>query len=600
MTAVDFVVLGGYVAAVLVLSAVYSRRAGRDTEQFILGGRSLPWWIAGTSIIAGQYGADSPLHQSRKIRQTGLGGAWFYWSQIPSQLINALVFARLWRRTGLVTPLEFYDLRYGGRARHVCRVLAVAYTALVEQPALAALGLIALAKVVPVMFDLPPAVEILGSQVSTAVLIVIVALLVQLVYSAASGVWGVVSTELVEFVIAMTASYVLMFAVLREVGGGAGLADRLADLGRGEAMSGVPTIGLALFVYLLVQPFVHSVGLTAATQRFLAIRNESEAMLSGVWRVANHFVLRTWPWYVVGLAAIVLLPGVPLDSEDAYPLMVRTYMPAGFVGLMLAAFFAGAIGQSSHTSAAVIVNDWYRPYVQPRQSERHYVWVSRLAVLAVSGLTAVIAVSASGLLALLMTLMKMQAALGSVLFLRWFWWRVNVWAELVALAVALPITLLVEHDVTVAASLGWSRGPTDWLLDATGSAGLDDRYAAQYLLTTGLTLACWLVGMLVTRPEPDAVLDRFYRVARPYGGWQAVARRCPDAPCTDSVRTDATRVALALVACAGLAIGLWALVIWRPLRAAALLGLAAAAATLLVRHITRATPQSPAAVVPVP
>ena len=592
MVFLDYLVIAFYLVGVLLIGFYFSKRAGKNTEAFINAGRSLPWWLAGTSMIVGAFGADSPLHQSRKIRQTGLAGAWFYWCQIGYHMVNSLVFSKLWRRSELTTPIEFYDLRYAGSGKKAARMWSVFYNAFVEQSIFTALGLLGLLKIVEILFELPTSVSVLGLEVAPAVLMVIGTVVIAMAYSAASGVWGVVVTDFAEFIVAMGCSYLLMFFIYDDVGWASGLQTGLADVvgELGPVLEFWPSWGLALFVYLFIQPFVFGYGMTAVNQRYLATKDPREALFSGIWRSVTHFVLRGWPWYVAGLVSLLLLDGLALDSEMAYPMLIREYMPAGLKGLMVAGFlaaFMSSIDTSVHTSTSIFVTDLYRPYLKPEASEAHYVLVSRLSIIAFTTLSVAIALLADGILELLLLVMKMQAGFGLVMLLRWFWWRVNGWADLAAQVVALPLALFFEHDDAICAALFETLGPTAWVMDLFGLSGLDDHYAIQFMMICTMCTIVWITVMFLTKPEPPAQLNQFYRRIRPYGFWTPVAEQCPDVVPVDSLRDDVRHVVLGLGLCYGMLFALGGLLLaWWGF---ALGGLIAAALCgfFLIRSINR-------------
>ena len=593
MTTLDYVVVVVFLALVGFLGVALARRAGKNTDEFILAGRNLPWWLAGTSMLAGSFGPDSPLHQSRKIRQTGLVGAWFYWAQITPTIVHALVFSRLWRRTGITTPVEFYDIRYGGKAKVGARIFAVAYAAVVEQTALVALSLLGLIKISDVLFELPDSFALLGLAVPTDVAVVLTAVVLAMAYSAASGVYGVVWTDFVEFLVALGCAYLLTFIVYADAGWASGLQARLAEVGSetgATVRDMVPVVGFWMFVYLFVQPFVTSSGNTALNQRILAIRDEREAMFSGVWRVFTHYVIRGWPWYMAGLISLVLLPGLGPDSEMAYPTLIRDYMPVGVRGLMVAGFFAAfmsSVDTGIHTSSSIFLNDLYRPYVKPNATERHYVAVSRVAIVVFAGLAVTVALLSNSILGLLMVLMKISGGVGLVLVLRWFWWRVNVWADLAAHAAVLPVVLMIENDAAVFGRLGYGAGPTGWVMGSLGLDGLDNTYAVQFLLITLAVAAVWLTVMALTKPESDETLIAFYRRVRPYGFWGPIREKAGVGP-ADRPADDLRRVGLGLTFCysalfcvGGLFLAEWAV-------AAGTGALAALTSGLLLRSIAKA------------
>ena len=553
MHTLDYVVVVVFLLAVAFLGVFLSRRAGKNTNEFILAGRNMPWWLAGTSMLAGSFGPDSPLHQSRKIRETGLVGAWFYWAQITPTVVHSLVFARMWRRSRVTTPVEFYDIRYAGKAKVGARIFAVVYTAIIEQTALVALTLLGLLKISGVLFELPETFLLAGTAVPSDIAVMLGAVVLAMAYSAASGVYGVVWTDLVEFFVALGCAYLLTFLVYADAGWASGLKTRLADIGGTGASvrDMVPIFGFWMFVYFFVQPFVTSAGQTAMNQRILAIKDEREAMFSGIWRVFTHYVVRGWPWYMAGLISLVLLPNLAVNSEMAYPMLIREYMPVGLRGLMVAGFlaaFMSSVDTGIHTSSAIFLNDLYRPYVRPDASEKHYVAVSRVAIVVFAGIAVGVALLSDSILGLLMIMMKISGGVGLVLVLRWFWWRVNVWADLAAHVCVLPIALLVENDAAVFGNLGWGVGPTAWTMGLLGIEGLDDLYAVQFCLIVLACAAVWITVMYLTKPEPEEQLVAFYQRVRPYGFWGPIREKAGVGP-ADSLAEDGRRIGLGLVFC---------------------------------------------------
>jgi Na+/proline symporter len=582
MHLVDYLVTAAAIGLLLGSGFWFSRRGGRSMTAFVLGNRSLPWWLGGSAMVAGSSNVDSPLHQSGKVMRDGLPGAWFYWSQVVGQSFAAVAFARLWRRTGLNTVVEFYELRYARPGGVVVRIWSAWYTSFIEGTLQLALGLVAMLKLCTVLLGASAPLLIGGVGVPVEVVILVMGVALALAYSTAAGLLGVVAGDLLEFLFALAGSYTLVFVVYRAVGGPAGLESGLAGLGRADALEFAPEFGVALIVYVLVQPLAMACGTSTTNQRYLAIRDEREAMFSGVWRVVNHFFLRTWPWYICGLAALVLFAGRDVPRENAYPLLVREYLPAGVRGLLFAAFavaFMSSVGSLMHASGAVFTNDLYRPYLARGRSERHYVAASRLAMIAFAAVSITIALFSSHILGLLQFFMKMVAAVGVVWLLRWFWWRVNAWADLAAQLGALPVALFYEHGPGHA----WVAGLAGWL----GPARPDDHFGASCVLSVGTTTLLWIVVMYLTPPEPLAKLCEFYRRVRPYGWWGPVARHCPEVTVTDRVGRDLgmSTLLLGVSLCLLLGSGLLFLARWGA--AVLLLGAGIALAWWLVLLIDR-------------
>ncbi len=587
MTLLDHLVTFGAIALLLGTGFWFSRRGGRSMTSFILGNRSLPWWLGGSSMVAASSNVDSPLHQSGKVQRDGLPGAWFYWSQVVSQSFASVVFSRLWRRTGLNTVVEIYDLRYARPGGAVVRVWSAFYASFVEGTLQLALGLLAMLKIWAVLIGPLEPVSFFGHSVPAELVLLITAIGLALAYSAAAGLLGVVAGDLLEFFFAIVGSYALMAFVYRAVGGPDGLERGLAEVGRSAALDFTPAVGISLVAFFLVQAIGQACGTNNTNQRFLAIRDEREAMFSGVWRVVNHFFLRTWPWYVCGLAALVLFAGQGVAREEAYPRLIREHLPEGLRGLLFAGFiiaFMSSVGSLMHASGSVFVNDLYRPFVARHRTEVHYVNAARCAMVAFGGISIAIALMSDHILGLLQFFVKLVGSVGTVWLLRWFWWRVNSWADLAAQVGAVPVTLFFES----AAGKAWVAR----LAGAFGPASPDDHFGAAYILSVATTAVVWLVVMSLTPPEPMEKLCEFYRRVRPYGWWGPVARLCPDVRVTDRIGQDLLLSAGLLGVSLSLLFGAGALLLARWSWAAGLLTVGGALAWWLVRRID-ALPRHP-------
>jgi SSS family solute:Na+ symporter len=583
MTRLDIVVV--VIATLVLLASGYLAslfRAKSNTTNFILAGRRLPWWLGGSAMVAGATNADSPLHQSGKIRRDGLSGAWYYWSQAFGQTWHGLVFSRLWRRTRVNTVVEFYDIRYAGRAAVFGRVWSMVFASLIEGTLTLALGLLAMIKICPVLLGFHEPLVIFGFSFAPELVIVLTGVALGISYATVSGLLGVVAGDIVEFFLAIGSSYVLMFFVYRQVGYADGLRAGLARLGRTEMLSFSPAGGLAIMTFFILQPAVLLAGNNWLNQRFLAMKDERQAMLSGVWRLLNHFFIRCWPWYVCGLASVVLLPAALVSSEQAYPQLIVECLPPGLRGLMFAGFlvaFMSSVGASMHNAGSIVVNDFYRPYLVKHASERHYVWVIRITMLVTAAIATVIALQADQILRLLQFILIMTSAAGFVLLMRWFWWRINGWADFAAQLVSLPVTLFFLRGP----GRGWVNGFTRWC----GGSSADDIFGIALLFTVATTTAAWLLVMAVTKPEPPEKLALFFSRVRPYGWWGPVARQCPECVVTDRFWQDMKRYAMGVGLSMGLLFGMGLLLLGRPWIATLLLAGGAGSGWALVRSIDR-------------
>ncbi|WP_168433456.1 sodium:solute symporter family transporter [Pontiella sulfatireligans] len=396
------------------------------------------------------------------------------------------------------------------------------------------MGLVAMIKVSEAVFDYPETFSLLGVTIHSNLAIMIFAVVFALIYSSASGLWGVVATDFLEFIIALICSVILTILVLKECGWGDGLAEQLSSrttaAGR-SFFSMVPKVGLPLLLWVFFTPW--SGGSQICTNmRFLGAKDEKEAILSGVWQTFNNFILRSWPWWIAGLASVVLLSGIE-DSEMAYPQLIRTYMPVGLRGLMIAGFmsaFLSTIDTCFHETSSTFLNDLYRPYIKPDASERHYLWAARFCIVVVAALGVLMASKFNDLMALFMFGMKIGGMHGIIAVFRWFWGRLNGWADFVGNVVSVPFGIMIHFDASIAQWLGFERGPTDFLIDLVGEKILgadanDGRWAIQYLIGVLLmTVLVIVISYITPKDDPD-VVDNFYRRIRPYGLWKEVSER---------------------------------------------------------------------------
>ncbi len=587
MTPLDLLFALVPLGAMLAAGFIFSRRGGRSVQGFVLGERRFSWWQAGTAMVAGASNADSPLHHSGKIRRDGLTGVWYYWSQIVGQLFGALVFSRLWRRSGLTTVVEFYDLRYAGRGAAAGRGCAMVLGTFVESTFGIALGLVAVVKLSEVFLGLDAPVRLGGLTLQPGLAVALGALALAASYSVVAGLFGVVAGDVTEFLITLACSYALMFFVYRATGYHAGLREGLERLGLSAQRELAPVWGLSALVFFLFQPLATAAGVNSINQRYLAVRDERQSALAGVWRIVNHYFVRCWPWHLCGLCSLVLLAGSAPEHELAYAELILRYVPEGLRGFMFGSLvmaFMGTASTAMHTSGAVFVNDFYRPYFRPAAPDRHYLWLIRGAMVVFAAAGVAVAMANDHILSLVQLYYKVVSAAGLLMLLRWFWWRVNGWAEAAAQLAALPVALLFEQGDRI---FGEGRDPVDWLAARFGGGTADDHFAVSFILTIAATTVIWLVVMLVTPPEPMEKLETFYRRIRPYGFWGPVAARCPEVRVTDRFSRDLRLYVLGLAVCGCVLLGGVALTWGKGALGAGLLAAGGCGGWLLVRGLQR-------------
>ena len=523
MAILDWIIVAAFLVFVLAMGAVLSRRAGGSVADFFISGRNLPWWLAGTSILATSFACDTPLHVTRIIREQGLSGAWFYWTGLLFAPMIPFLFARLWRRAGVITDCELIELRYSGRVAAALRV----FMALFRTFGIAAITMgwviLGMAKVVRAIAGLPPVVEVgQGLLIQTDVCVVVILVVIAVVYTAMSGLWGVVATDFIEFFVALFGAIYLAVAAVNAVGGIGTMKEALtahAETG-GKALEFLPALdgrggGLGLgsfFVYLLILGWAHAEadGGGNKAQRFLACKNERHALLSGIWTIAVQNIIRSWPWYIAALASIVLYPTLA-DPEMAYPMMIADLLPVGIRGLLVASFlaaFLSTIDTHLNLSASYMVNDVYRRFLAPGRRERHYVTASRLAVVGMALVVAVIALNMTSILDALKLKGELMAGLGLILLLRWYWPRVSAWSEIAALLSSVSTAILLR-------ATGAGVQPVAALLGIDPVAG--DLFPARLIIIVVVSALVTLVVTLMTPRTDKGKLEEFYRRVKPPG-----------------------------------------------------------------------------------
>jgi Na+/proline symporter len=527
LSPLDWSVIVLYFAVSLAIGLYYARRAGTSTGEYFLSGRDLPWWLAGTSMVATTFAADTPLAVTEMVARNGVAGNWLWWAMLPSGMLTVFFFARLWRRAEVMTDVEFVEIRYSGRPAAFLRGFRALYLGFGVNLIIIGWVNLGMAKVLS---------GTLGVDKWEAL---IFCLGITFLYSILSGLWGVVVTDLVQFVIAMGGSIALAWFGVRAVGGLDALLAALSAVRPASTAEGT-TFGpaivdifpdgsapwmlplLTLAVYLGVNwwaswyPGAEPGGGGYVAQRIFSSRTERHGLLATLWFNVAHYALRPWPWILVALCALALYPeGVAnpetgeIDPAFGYVKVMTDVLPVGFRGLLLASFAAAymsTIATQMNWGASYIVNDFYRRFLRRRASEAHYVLMSRVATFLTVVLSLVVTYYMNRITQGWELLLTIGAGTGLVYILRWYWWRINAWSEIAAMSAALVVSL------TLRALQVFDDSPLG--------------FAQSLLVTVGVTTVAWLAVTYATPPEAPAVLDAFYRRAAPAGpGWSAVSRR---------------------------------------------------------------------------
>ena len=526
LTTVDWLILAVFLAFSLAVGLRVAKSAASDFSSFFLAGRRQPWWLLGVSMVATTFSTDTPNLVSDIVRRDGVLGNWTWWAFLLSGMLTVFLYAKLWRRSGVATDVEFYELRYSGKTAAFLRVFRGVYLGLVFNVLIMAAVTLAAIKIGSVMFGWSP------------VQTVVVAATVTLAYSALGGLQGVLLTDLVQFGMAMVGSVAATVYLVRlpEVGGLAGMLaheavrQRTAFWPSLETMSWVDLAPVFL-VPLLVQwwaayyPGSEPGGGGYLVQRMLSAKNESHALGATLLFNLLHYGLRPWPWIIVALASLIVFPDLdslqqrfPHVSADvvrndlAYPAML-TFLPPGLLGLVvtsLAAAYMSTMSTSVNWGSSILVGDIYRRFLRPSASETQLVWAGRWFTVLLMVLACAVSLTIESALGVFQILLQIGAGTGLLYLLRWFWWRINAATELAAMVASFSIALLMPLV-----------GPEldTWL---------------QLVIGVGLTTACWLPFAYVGAPTEDATLISFYRKIRPAGpGWKHIARMAGSDVSTD-------------------------------------------------------------------
>ncbi len=527
---IDWVIIALFLMFSMGISLYMSRRASKSTSDFFLTGRKLPWYVAGTSMVATTFAADTPLAVTELVAQGGIAGNWLWWNMLFGGMLTVFFFARLWRRANIMTDTEFVSIRYSGKEARFLRGFRAIYIGVIMNAVVMAWVNLAMVKILQVMF---PDLTLFGYQeftflgiVFTSHLMIVGMMLVFVaVYSAISGLWGVSVTDTFQFVIAMGGSIVLAVIALRHVGGVSGLKESLEHTpwvfdylpivgseSAGMDASGVLQMSVvAVVAYLGVQwwaswyPGAEPGGGGYVAQRMMSAKDEKNSLMATLWFQVAHFAIRPWPWIIVALAALVMYPDAT-DKGATYVMVIRDLLPSGLLGLLLAAFFASYMStMASQTvwGTSYIVNDLYKPFIKPGAHEKYYVKVSRITTFLLILFSLIITTQFDRISDAWRFILACSGGIGVVLLLRWFWWRINAWSEIAAMIAPYAIyPILVFH----------------YKLD----------FEPTLIIIVVWSTMVWLVVTFLTKPTSNEKLLVFYEKVHPGGaGWKHIASQLP-------------------------------------------------------------------------
>jgi Na+/proline symporter len=511
MSWIDWAIVLLFCGASLGLGALLTGKAGRSLNEYFASNQSLSWWLAGTSMAATAFSSDTPLLVTGMVRSRGVWGTWEILALAISTMMAVFVFAKLWKRAGVLTEVEFVERRYSGRPAAFLRAFKAVYWGLAYNAfVMGAWPVTGLRKVLEETTGLSKEWAIVSSVLLAAV------------YTSCSGLWGVMVTDLFQFVWMMAAAVLLAVVAVQAVGGLGAMTQALAGTGHlavipplEGGLGGDSTLSWFLGL-ILVQwwAWKNTDGGGILVQRLVSCKDERQAMWSVLWFNIAQYCLRAWPWIITALASLILIPNAALpvlpggqpDHEVAYPRLILQLLPVGWRGVLLASFFGAFLSTiSTHLNwgASYLVNDVYRRFLRPAAEERHYIAVSRLMpyVLALAAMGVAFAVNTVG--GAFTLILNLTAGIGPVYLLRWFWWRINPWSEIAAMAASVPVLLIRGAAIA-------------WL-------GLPDGLLTRLLFMVAGTAAIWLPATWLTPPVDRWTLKRFYAAVRPPGWWKPVA-----------------------------------------------------------------------------
>ena len=519
----DWFIIIFFLSLTLGIGVYVSKKAGRDSSEFFLSGKNMPWWLLGVSMVATTFSTDTPNLVTDIVRTNGVSGNWVWWAFLLTGLLTVFVYAKLWRKSNVNTDLEFYQIRYGGASAKFLRKFRAIYLGIFFNVITMSAVTLAAIKIGGIMLNLEPWETVIGAG------------LITVIFSALGGFKGVIYTDFILFFLAMVGSIgaAVYLVNLPEVGGINALINNenissklsiLPDISDKNALITLFIIPLAVQWWSSWYPGAEPGGGGYIAQRMLAAKDENHAIGATFFFNIMHYALRPWPWIIVALASLVVFPDLdsireafPNLSEDklgndlAYPAML-TMLPSGLLGLVLASLIAAymsTISTQLNWGSSYIVYDFYKQQINPNASEKKLVAVGRISTIVLMLFSAVLALLLQNALQLFNLLLVFGAGTGLIFILRWFWWRINAWSEITAMFASGIVSLSLKLT-----PLGnFLFNPAD---------GVFEDYM-EYPLVVLVTTFIWLFATFVTKPESNNVLRDFYKKIQPGGpGWKRV------------------------------------------------------------------------------
>lgn len=522
MHLIDWVIVALYFIISLAIGIIYSKKAGGSTENFFLSGRKLSWWLAGISMVATTFAADTPLAVAELVGQNGIAGNWLWWNMLIGGMLTVFFFSRLWRRANILTDVEFIELRYSGKSAAVLRGFKGIYMGIFMNTIIMGWVNLAMIKILIGMFP-----EYINE--SNALIYVGLCMLLTAGYSALSGLWGVAVTDAFQFILAMGGCIILAVIVVNspQIGGIDGLQAKLPDWAlrfTPQISSETPVADTGGALAMTISSFLAFIGIQwwaswypgaepggggYIAQRMMSAKDEKNSLFATLFFQIAHYCIRPWPWIIVGLCALVLYPDLPhADKGLGFVKAMNDFLPVGLKGLLLAAFLAAYMSTiSTHLNwgTSYFVNDFYKRFIKKDGSEKSYVTVSRLMTIVFMILSLLVTTQMKSISGVWSFVIECGAGLGLVLILRWFWWRVNAVAEIAA-----TVTPFIVYGILYFGDFGVKFPQTLYII-------------------VPITTVVWVIAMYLSKPVEQSKLESFYRQVHPGGiGWKKISDKMKD------------------------------------------------------------------------
>jgi len=498
----DYLVVAGYVILMIGVAWAAKVRGQESLDDFFAGGKNLPWWLVGVSMVATTFAADTPLAITGIVARQGVAGNWFWWNWMISGIVTVFIYAKLWKRADVLTDVEFIELRYGGKPASFLRGFRALYFAFPFNCIIMGWVTVGMAKILTVV-----------TGADQWIVIVILYALIGL-YIAISGLWGVIVTDFVQFILAMIGTIALAYFAVDHVGGLAELKTQLGNVVNYDVLSFNPftnpeialttaLIWIGMNWWAAWYPGAEPGGGGYIAQRMFSAKDEKNAVGGTLLFNILMYAVRPWPWILVALVAMVVFPNLE-DPETGYPLMMLEVLPVGWMGLLMVAFlsaFVSTISTQLNWGTSYVVNDFYKRFIKKPEefdstdkAQDHYILISRIATLLMAALGVGVSYFFDSVSGGWEFILSLSAGIGGVLLLRWFWWRINAWSEITAM---------------IAAMIG-----------AVYSNYMGFDFSGGMIFTTGFSTVVWLIATFITKPESDETLERFYAKVTPMGNWK--------------------------------------------------------------------------------